>query len=201
MSVKDCVSELRNAKAIFKDVLAEAISNSDLYEVEFSTARVERRYPDFTEENVMQAQECEERIEKEFKQRETRRSTQKSFRNLGYQIRGHVKLNSTKKLSLNRLDVQTEDGLWRQIVGTVQVEEHLIERNVEQVSHAGATPLGYTELSRELSHTGDTPMAEPILEGTFEHDSLSDNALAAIVKQLRKYSAVTEIIQPIVTEA
>jgi hypothetical protein len=108
-----------------------------------------------------------------------------------------VKPNSTKKSSLNRLDVQTEDGIWRQIVGKVQVEEHLIERNVEQFSHAGATPLGYTE----LGHTGDTPMAEAILDGTFEHDSLSYNALVAIVKQLRKHPAVTEIILHIVTEA
>jgi hypothetical protein len=61
-----------------------------------------------------------------------------------------VKPNSTKKSSLNRLDVQTEDGLWQQIVGKTQVEEHLIERNVEQFSHAGATPLGYTDLGREL---------------------------------------------------
>jgi hypothetical protein len=39
MSVKDCVYELRNAKARFKDVLTEAISNSDIYEVEVATAR------------------------------------------------------------------------------------------------------------------------------------------------------------------
>jgi hypothetical protein len=106
------------------------------YEVEVATARVERRYPHLTEDNVLQAQECEERIEKEVKQRETRRSTQKSFRKLGYQIQGHVKPNSRKKLSLNRLDVQTEDGIWRQIFGKVHVEEHLIERNVEKFSHA-----------------------------------------------------------------
>jgi hypothetical protein len=112
-----------------------------------------------------------------------------------------VKPNSTKKSSLNRLDVQTEDGLWRQIVGKVQLEEHLIERNVEKFSHTGATPLGYTEVGRELGHTGETPMAEAILEGTFEHDSLSDDALVAIVKQLRKYPGITEIIQPIITEA
>jgi hypothetical protein len=125
MTVKECASELRNAKAKFKDVLDEATSNGDLYEVEVATARVERRYPHLIEDNVMQAQEREERIEKEVKQRETRRATQKSFRKLGYQIRGHVKPNSTKKSSLNRLDVQTEDG------GKTQVEERLIERNVE----------------------------------------------------------------------
>jgi hypothetical protein len=112
-----------------------------------------------------------------------------------------VKPNSTKKSSLNRLDVQTEDGLWRQIVGKTQVDEHLIERNIEQFSHAGATPLGYTDLGRELGHTGDTPMAEAILDGTFEHESLTDEALSAILKQLRKHPNVQEIIQPIVTEA
>jgi hypothetical protein len=117
-------------------------------DIEVATARVERRYPHLVEDNVMHAQEREERIEKEVKQRETRRATQKYFWKLRYQIRGHVKPNSTKKSSLNRLDVQTEDGLWRKIVGKTQVEEHLIERNVEQFSHAGATPLGYTELGR-----------------------------------------------------
>jgi hypothetical protein len=45
MTVKECASELRNAKAKFKDGLDEATSNIDLYEVEVATARVERRYP------------------------------------------------------------------------------------------------------------------------------------------------------------
>jgi hypothetical protein len=72
MSVKACAAELRNAKARFKDVLADAKSNSDLYEVEVATSRVVWRYPQFTEENVLQAQEREERIDKEVKQRETR---------------------------------------------------------------------------------------------------------------------------------
>jgi hypothetical protein len=50
MSVKSCDDELRNAKARFKDVLADAISNSDLYEVEVATARVKRRYPHLTKD-------------------------------------------------------------------------------------------------------------------------------------------------------
>jgi hypothetical protein len=57
MSIKDCASELRTARAEFKDVLDEATSNGDLYEVEVATARVERRYPHLTDDNVMQAQE------------------------------------------------------------------------------------------------------------------------------------------------
>jgi hypothetical protein len=43
MMAKECASELTNAKAKFKDVLDEATSNGDHYEVEVVTARVERR--------------------------------------------------------------------------------------------------------------------------------------------------------------
>jgi hypothetical protein len=75
MSVKDCASELRNAKAKFKDVLDEATSNGDLYEVKVATSRVERIYPHLVDDNVMQAQERKDRIEKEVKQRETRSYT------------------------------------------------------------------------------------------------------------------------------
>jgi hypothetical protein len=83
MSVKSCAAELRNAKASFKDVLADAISNSDLYEVDVATARVERRYPHLTEDNVLQAQEHEDLIDREVKQRETRRYTQRFFPEVG----------------------------------------------------------------------------------------------------------------------
>jgi hypothetical protein len=93
MPVKECASELRNKKAKFKDVFCEATSNGDFYEVEVATARVERRYPHLIEDNVMQAQEREEQIEKEVKQQENRHSTQKSFWKLGYHIRGHVNPN------------------------------------------------------------------------------------------------------------
>jgi hypothetical protein len=96
MTVKECASDLRNSKAKLKDVLDEATSNVDIYEIEVATARVERRYPHLVKDNVMQAQEQEEQIKKEVKQRETRRATHKSFQKLVYQIRGHLKRNSTK---------------------------------------------------------------------------------------------------------
>jgi hypothetical protein len=44
-------------------------------------------------------------------------------------------------------------------------------------------------------------MAGAILDSTFEHESLTDEALEAILQQLWKHPNVQEIIQPIVTEA
>jgi hypothetical protein len=67
------------------------------------------------------------------------------------------------------------------------VEEHLIERKVEQFSHSGKTPFGYTASGKELGHTGDSPKA------------LSDPAIQEIVDQVKKYPLLGKNIKPVET--
>jgi hypothetical protein len=71
-----------------------------------------------------------------------------------------------------------------------QVEELLINRNIEQFSHAGDMPFGYTILGDELDHTGDNHMADDIYTGILKHRSLTDRAIKAIVTQLHKLHPV-----------
>jgi hypothetical protein len=71
---------------------------------------------------------------------------------------------------------------------------------VEQFSHAGATHFGYTPLGKELGHTGDSPMADDIYNGTLDHEALDDEAINANVDKLRKHPAIQQILSPIVTE-
>jgi hypothetical protein len=54
-------------------------------------------------------------------------------------------------------------------------------------------------LGEELGHTGDTQMAEDILEGTLEHEALRDDAIQAIVKQPEQHPTIHKIIKPIIT--
>jgi hypothetical protein len=75
----------------------------------------------------------------------------------------------------------------------------LIKRNVEQFSHAGATPFRYTDIGKYLSHTGDSQMAQDIYDGTIQHDDLSDEAIYAIVVQLRKHPAIDKILKPVMS--
>jgi hypothetical protein len=120
---------------------------------------------------------------------------------LGHQIRGHVKPNTAKKSSLTRFLVP-DDGpevLWKQIICKDDLEDNLIDRNVKQLSHAGATPFGYTDLGKELGHTGDSSIAQAIYNGNIEHSVLSDSVIQAIVKQLRKHPAIEKILNPVVT--
>jgi hypothetical protein len=71
----------------------------------------------------------------------------------------------------------------------------LIKRNVEQFSHDGATPFGYTD----LGHTGDSQMAQDIYDGNLQHNTLSDEAIYAFFVQLQKHPAIEKIIKPVVS--
>jgi hypothetical protein len=69
---------------------------------------------------------------------------------------------------------------------------------VEQFSHAGAAPFGYTDLGKELGNTGDSQMSQSIFEGTLTHADLSENATHAIVEQQRKHPVIDNILKPVV---
>jgi hypothetical protein len=119
---------------------------------------------------------------------------------LGRQIRGHLKPHTLQKSKLTEVEIPGVDaGSWSRIDTKEYVEELLINRNIEKISHAGDTPFGYTALGEELGHTGDTLMAGDIYNGTLEHISLTDHAIKAIAKQLRKHPLSTKMTNPVVT--
>jgi hypothetical protein len=78
------------------------------------------------------------------------------------------------------------------------MEEHLMEHNIEQLSHAGKTPFEYSDLGAKLGHTVDSQIANDMLEGTLQHDCLSNEAIREIVTQLREHPMVQQIWNPIV---
>jgi hypothetical protein len=173
--------------------------NGTQYETEVSTARVERKYPHIVEGNVLMTLEREAKIQKELKRRENKRVSQGSFKKLERQIRGYINPISLNKTSLTSLEIPDQDGVWKEIQGKGPMEEHIAQRNVEQFSHAGKTPFGYTELGDALGHTGDSPLAEDILDGKAYHPALTHEALHAIIKQPRRHPVIQKIINPVIT--
>jgi hypothetical protein len=161
---------------------------------------VEKRYPHLTEDNPVYAIVRDEKIELEIKERANRWNTQGSFRKLGRQIRGHVKPNTANKSSLTRVTVPDTgpEGLWKHIIGKDDLEDHLIKLNVEhKIYLAGSKPFDYTDLGKELGHTGDSQMVQDISEGKLKHAALSDSAIHAIVEQLRKHPAIDKILKAV----
>jgi hypothetical protein len=66
-----------------------------------------------------------------------------SWQKLGRQIRGHLKPHTLQKRKLTAVEVSgADDGSWSRINTKEHVEALLINRNIEQFSHAGDTPFG-----------------------------------------------------------
>jgi hypothetical protein len=99
-----------------------------------------------------------------------------------------------------RVEVELRSNVWKHLTGKEEIEDHLIARNMEQFSHAGATPFGYTPLGKELGHTGNLYMADDIYNGTLDHEALENEIINAILKQLIKHPAIQQILSPIITE-
>jgi hypothetical protein len=76
MTIMACIHQLNNARRQRKYVLKEAANNGEFYEVEVATARVEKKFPHLTEDNVVCAIEREENIELEVKAQENIINTQ-----------------------------------------------------------------------------------------------------------------------------
>jgi hypothetical protein len=114
---------------------------------------------------------------------------------MGRQIRGYLKPNTLKRSKFLHVEVPNGDGTsWTKVKDKEEVEKHLIDRNVEQFSHSGKTPFGYTELGKELGYTGDSDMAESILNGTLEHKCIYHEKICAIVGQLKRHSTIQGIL-------
>jgi hypothetical protein len=77
---------------------------------------------------------------------------------MGHQMRGHIKPNTLQRSKLMHVEVPSnKETTCTKIEEKYEVEHHLISRNVEQFSHSGATPFGFTDLGKELGHTGAAP--------------------------------------------
>jgi hypothetical protein len=118
---------------------------------------------------------------------------------MGRQIRGNLKPHILQKGKLPIVEVPGADPrTWSRVDTKEELEELLINRSIEQFSHAGNTPFVYTTMGDELGHTGDTPMADDVYTGTLKHRSLVDHDIKTIVTQFHKHHLLLKMINPVV---
>jgi hypothetical protein len=202
LPMQECIKQLNFSRHKLKDVVANAKEHRGKYDVEIAEAIVEKRNSRFKDGEIFDPVEKEILVEKEVNTRENRRTAQRPWQKMGLKIRGYLKPNTLKWSRLVHIEVPNEDGMtWTKVEDKEEVEHHLIDRNVAQFSHAGTTPFIYMELEKERGHTCDNNMADNILNGTLEHACMDNEAIRAIVGQLKRYPTIQGILSPILTTA
>jgi hypothetical protein len=177
LSIQECIKELNFSRQNLKDVVANAKKYRGQYEVEIAEAIEEKRNPNSKEGEIFDPLKKYILVEREAKPCENRWTAQQSWRKMGRQIRVHLNPNTLKRRQLMHVEVLKEDRTaWTKILKK-EVERQLFDRNVEQFSHAGNTPFGYTVWGKVLGHTGYRDMADSILNGKLEHEFMDNEAI------------------------
>jgi hypothetical protein len=76
LTIRECFSEMRNARAHFKDILRDDKSNGTLYELDVAVEKVDRKHLLLTADNEELSQVREDLIQKDVNARENRRASQ-----------------------------------------------------------------------------------------------------------------------------
>jgi hypothetical protein len=139
--------------------------------VELVTAIEEHKHPHLCEGNEYDPVDKYNLVAKVLKTREKRKTAKRSWKKLRRQIRGIIRPEILKRSRVTKIELPDGDE-WRKVEDKEIMEEHLMERIIEQFLHAGKTPFGYSDLGAELGHTGDSQIANGILEGTLQRECL-----------------------------
>jgi hypothetical protein len=189
LSLEKCIKQINQSRQNLKYVVANARKHRTQIKVELATAIVEHKHPYLNDKNEFDPVDKENLVAKVLKKSENRKMAKRSWKKLGRQIRGIIKPETLKRSRLTKIEVSDGDE-WKKVEDKEIMEEHLMERNIAQFSHAGKTPFGYSDLGAKLGHTGDSQMANDISEGTLQHECLSNEAIRAILNQLRDHPMV-----------
>jgi hypothetical protein len=165
--------------------------SKEQYRIDLASDIIDRRHIHLSTSTYLSDKiERDDLIEKELKHMSEANAGRNLFTMLRFDIKGFMDPESIKRNTLTRVDV-TIDGHITPLNTKNEIEDHLLKRNPQSYWAAGSTPFGHTPVGRSLGPTGDSPLANSILDGTFTHTNLAvkpliyaDDLIALISLQL-----------------
>jgi hypothetical protein len=145
LSLEECIKQINQARQKLKDVVANAKEHRTQFEVELATAIMEHKHPYVCDRDEYDPVDKDNLVAKLLKTRENRKTAKRSWKKLGRQIRGIIKPETLKRSGLTKIEVP-DGGEWKKVEDKEIMEDHLMELNIEQLSHAGNTPFEYSDL-------------------------------------------------------
>jgi hypothetical protein len=108
LPLEACIHQIENERSKLKDVIKQATQLRSEFEVDLATAVIEHTHALFRQGEDYGRSEKDQCIEKALKSRYNRRTSKKSWCNLGRHIRGHTKPNSLNRSKLTIVEVPVD---------------------------------------------------------------------------------------------
>jgi hypothetical protein len=165
--VDTCIRGIKTARLYIKQEIHR--QTHEQYQYYLATDIIDRRYHHLApEHSISDKLECDDLIDNKLKYMLEAKARSKLFTMLRFDIKGFIYPHSIKRNALTRDDVMS-DGCLTPLTTKVEIEDHLLTRNPQSYMASGTTPFGHTALGRSLFPTGDSPLSEFILDGSFSH--------------------------------
>jgi hypothetical protein len=104
------------------------------------------------------------------------------FTLLKFDIKGFINPSSIKLSALTIINTTTND-VFSSLTTKRELEDNLLLRNHKAYRASGSTPFGHNALGHQLIYTGDSPLDESILDGSFTH---SNPEILAVTSNLQR---------------
>jgi hypothetical protein len=182
-SVQTCTFGINNARYRIKQDITKQAQSKERYQADLSSDIIDRKYSHLSHlTSLSDKVERDDLIEWKLKYMYEANARRNLFTMLRFDIKGFIDPDSVKRSAITIVDV-TIDVRIAPLTTKIEIEDHLLQRNPQAYWASGNTPFGHTPLGLSLGPTGDSSLANSILNGTFTHPNL---AIQAFTSQLRR---------------
>jgi hypothetical protein len=121
--LRECIHQINNARAKLKDVATNATELRSQFEFDLAIAVIEHKRPEFSDGETYMEYDKNVLVQRELNSQENRRTSKRSWQEMGRQIQGHLKPHTLQKSKFTAVEVRGADpGSWSRVDTKNQVE-------------------------------------------------------------------------------
>jgi hypothetical protein len=178
-STNQCIHGITTAKRDMKTELIAQNKAKVAYQFDLASDIINRKHSYLRGCNTLSDNiPREDLIEHKIRAMNKTKSRRDLLTLLKFYIKGVINPSRIKRSTLTHVDL-TSNGVVSFLTTKSEIEDHLLQRNPLAYWASGTTPFGHSALGRLSGDTGDSPITESILDGSFSHPNLAVRAFTA----------------------
>jgi hypothetical protein len=175
-SVDICIIGIETARSSIKKEIHRQSHMKEQYKYDLASDIIDRRHRHLSpQHSISDKLEREDLIDNKLKHMKEAKAKSNLFTMLRFDIKGFIDPHRIRHNALTLVDVLIYGPLTPLTI-KADIEDHLLARNPLAYLASGTTPFGHMVLGRSLGPTGDSPLADLILNGSSSHPNRAVNA-------------------------
>jgi hypothetical protein len=172
-TIASCLEGIKSARRRTKQEIQTQTNAKEQYQFVLASHIIDRKLRHLTTSDYLSDKlQHEDLNDRKLKHMSEATARGNLFTMLKFDIQGLMNPYSIKHNALTRVDA-TIGGCITPLIIKDEIEDHLLRHNPQAYCASGTTPFGHNALGRALGPTGNSPLTESILDGSFTYPDLA----------------------------